>query len=131
MIVVDASVLANALADDGNAGRVSRRALAEDTELAAPDLVDVETQSVLRRRWLAGFLHQDVWEQAVEDLEALPLVRYPALPFLRRAFELRQNVTPYDSMYVALAEVLDCSLLTSDGRLARAPGPKCAVVLLS
>ena len=56
MIVVDASVVANALGDDGAAGETARHRLVEAGELAAPDLVDVETVSVLRRRWKGGDL---------------------------------------------------------------------------
>jgi predicted nucleic acid-binding protein len=49
---------------------------------------------------------------------------------MRRAYELRPNVTSYDATYIALAEVLGCELLTGDERLAKAPGPRCAVRLL-
>ena len=56
--------------------------------------------------------------------------RYPALRFMRRAHELRANVTVYDSVYVALAEVLGCELLTADQRLANASGPRCAIRVL-
>ena len=57
----------------------------------------------------------------------------PATPqahLLRRAFELRANVSAYDACYVALAERLDCELITADGRLAAAPGPRCAIRVL-
>jgi predicted nucleic acid-binding protein len=47
-----------------------------------------------------------------------------------RAYELRANVTVYDSAYVALAEALSCELLTADQRLANASGPRCAVHVL-
>ena len=60
---------------------------------------------------------------AVGDLAQLNLERYPTLRFMRRAFELRANVTAHDSAYVALAEELDCDLLTADQRLAAATGP--------
>ena len=62
---------------------------------------------------------------------ALALDRYPALPLLPRAFELRANVTAYDAMYVALAEALDCPLVTADARLAAASGPRCKIQLLA
>lgn len=127
MIVVDASVLANALADAGVDGRAARSRLTTGDDLAAPDLVDVETVAVLRKRWLAGDLTKNRFAVAVVDLEALDLVRYPTLPLMRRAFELRENVTAYDAAYVALAESLDCPLVTADQRLAVAPGIKCSV----
>ncbi len=126
MIVVDASVLANVLADDRRDGSAARAAVRGD-ELAAPDLVDVETIAVLRKRWLAGSLPDDRFDEAIGDLEDLALARFPALPLIRRAFELRANVTPYDAIYVGLAEVLDAPLLTADRRLASAPGPRCEI----
>ena len=130
MIVVDASVLANVVADDGPDGRLARDRIGEAGDVAAPDLVDVETVSVLRKRWLAGDLSERRFGSALDDLEALPVVRYPALPLLRRAFELRANVTAYDATYVALAEGLACPLVTADVRLANATGPACEILVL-
>ncbi len=131
MIVVDASVLANALADDESDGGVARARLTAGGDLVAPDLVDVETVAVLRKRWLAGDLSKNRFSAAIDDLEDLGLVRYPALPLLRRAFALRDNVTAYDAVYVALAERLDCPLVTADQRLAAAPGITCSVEVLA
>jgi predicted nucleic acid-binding protein len=131
LIVVDASVLANALADDTADGRLARQRLTSGGELVAPDLVDVETVSVLRRRWLAGDVTARRFSAAVEDLENLSLIRFPTLPLMRRAYELRANVTPYDAAYVALAEQLDCALVTADARLTKARGIKCLVDLIS
>ncbi len=67
---------------------------------------------------------------ALADLAALPLRRAPHRPLLIRCWELRDNLTVYDASYVALAEVLDVTLLTGDGRLARAPGLRCHVETL-
>jgi predicted nucleic acid-binding protein len=66
-----------------------------------------------------------------EDLLALPAVRFPTGPLLLRAYELRENLTTYDACYVALAEGIDCRLLTADGRLARAPGVRCDIEVLT
>lgn len=101
--------------------------LREDPDLAAPDLVDVETVSVLRRRWLAGNLTAHRFRAAIADLSDLDLARHPTLPFMPRAYELRANVTPYDGAYIGLAEGLHCPLLTADGRLANAPGARCEI----
>jgi predicted nucleic acid-binding protein len=131
VIVVDASVLSNAIADDSADGRLARRQLREAGELAAPDLVDVETVAVLRRRWLAGSVSDERFAVAVADLEDLEVVRYPALPLMRRAYELRANVTAYGAACIALAEVLQCELVTGDRRLARAPGTRCTIRLLT
>jgi predicted nucleic acid-binding protein len=127
VIVVDASVLSNALADDAHDGRLARDRLIAAGDLVAPDLVDVETTSVLRRRWLAGDLTHPRFFSAIDDLENLELTRFPVLPLVRRAFQLRASLTPYDAMYVALAEQLECPLITADARLANAPGIRCAI----
>jgi len=130
LIVIDASVLANVVGDDGNDGQRARRELRSAADIAAPDLVDVETVAVLRKRWTAGTVSDSRFASAVDDLGQLDLDRYPALRFMRRAYELRANVTVHDSVYVALAEVLGCELLTADQRLASASGPRCAIRVL-
>jgi predicted nucleic acid-binding protein len=129
LIVVDASVLANAIGDDAEAGRTARGALAHE-DLSAPDLVDIETLAVLRKRWLAKTMTARRFSLAVDDLQTFPIERYPALLFLRRGYELRADVTAYDATYVALAEELGCALLTADARLASAPGIRCPVTVL-
>jgi predicted nucleic acid-binding protein len=130
LIVADASVVANALADDGTDGELARSELRSAGELAAPDLVDVETVAVMRRRWLAGTLTARRFRTAIDDLELLDLDRYPTLPFMRRAYELRHNLTAYDASYIALAELLGSELLTGDRHLAAAPGPRCPIRVL-
>jgi predicted nucleic acid-binding protein len=130
LIVIDASVLANVVGDDGSDGRRARQEFRSAGDVVAPDLVDVETVAVLRKRWIAGTVSDRRFAAAVEDLGQLDLDRYPTLPFMRRAYELRANVTAYDSAYVALAETLGCELLTGDGRLANASGPRCAIRVL-
>ncbi|MEI6665957.1 MAG: type II toxin-antitoxin system VapC family toxin [Chloroflexota bacterium] len=131
MVVVDASVLANAIADYGMAGDLARARLAADPELVAPDLVDVETTSVLRRRWQAGSIDEVTFQRGVETLMSFRLVRVPTRSLLLRAYDLRHNLTPYDACYVALAEELTCPLLTIDARLSRAPGVTCAIEVLA
>jgi predicted nucleic acid-binding protein len=130
LIVVDASVLANVIADDGPQGTRARTEIRAAGDLAAPDLVDVETVAVLRKRWLAGTITQRRFSTAVDDLGLIDIDRYPTLPLMRRAFDLRSNLTSYDAAYVALAEVLDCELVTGDVRLGHAPGPRCAIRVL-
>jgi predicted nucleic acid-binding protein len=129
-MVIDASVLANVVGDDGADGRRARAELRAAGDVAAPDLADVETVSVLRRRWISGAISDERFALALRDLEDLEVERYPALRFMRRACELRANVTAYDACYVALAEILGCELLTADERLAKAPGPSCAIRVL-
>jgi predicted nucleic acid-binding protein len=131
LIVIDASVLSNAIADAGADGGRARGALRAAGDLAAPDLVDVETIAVLRKRCLAGAISDQRFTDAIQDLEDVELDRYPTLPLMRRAYELRANVTAYDAAYVALAETLGCELLTGDRRLTNAAGPRCPIRLLT
>jgi predicted nucleic acid-binding protein len=130
VIVVDASVLAVALADDGRDGDRARDRLAADT-LAAPELVDLEVISVLRRQVAAGRLWARRAAQAITDLADLPIQRLSHRPLIDRIWQLRHVATPYDAAYVSLAEALAAVLVTADGRLARAPGLKCAIEVLS
>lgn len=130
MIVVDASVLANALGDDHGDGRIARDELRAAGDVAAPDLVDVETVAVLRKRWIARTISDQRFDAAVSDLERLDLDRVPTLRLMRRAYELRAHVTAYGATYVALAEALSCELVTGDQRLAGATGPRCIIRVL-
>lgn len=129
MLVVDASVLATALADDGRDGDRARTRLRGE-QLAAPELIDLEVASVLRGQMLAGSLDARRAELALIDLEAMPVRLAPHRPLLARCWQLRDTLTVYDASYVALAEALDADLLTADRRLAKAPGPRCGIELL-
>ena len=129
MIVVDASVLAPALADDGDDGDRARERLRGE-DLAAPELIDLEVLSTLRRAARAKRLDESRSLQALTDLAALPLRRVPHLPLLARAWELRDNLSAYDASYVALAEALDTVLVTADGRIGRASGINCEIAVL-
>lgn len=130
MIVVDASALANAMGDDEADGEAARDVIRRSSGVSAPDVVDVETVAVLRKRWLDGTLPVRRFASAVRDLEQLGIDRYPTLRLMWRAYELRDNVTAYDAAYVALAEALDCPLVTADARLSRTPGVRCTVALV-
>jgi predicted nucleic acid-binding protein len=92
VIVVDASVLSPALADDGDDGDLARQRLRGE-RLAAPELVDVEVASVLRRLLLAGRLPLRRAELAMSDLVALPLRRVSQRALTARSWELRDNLT--------------------------------------
>ncbi len=130
MIVVDASVLASALIDDGGEGERARLRLDAEEMLCAPEIVDLEVASAWRRDLRAGRIDEDRSRQALEDLAAMRLLRTSHQPFMARIWELRHNLTPYDAAYVALAEALDATLLTADARAARAPSLLCEVELL-
>lgn len=130
MIVVDASVLSPALADDGADGDRARLRLRGE-QLVAPELVDLEVLSTLRRAVRGGRLDERRSGQALDDLAALPLRRIPHLPLLARAWGLRDNLTAYDAAYVALAESLRALLLTADGGIGKASGVRCDVEVLT
>ena len=68
---------------------------------------------------------------ATSKIKVLQTVQYPFEPFVERVWELRDNLSVYDSWYVALAESLDTTLVTADRRLAHAAGPRCPVVAVS
>ena len=129
MLVVDASVIVVALADDGADGDRARTRLFGE-RLAAPEIIDLEVTSVLRRQIAAGEVDARRAGMALDDLAALPLRRAPHRHLVTRCWALRDNLTPYDAAYVALAEALGAELLTGDRRLARAPGPRCRIEVL-
>ena len=130
MIVIDASVLAPALADDDADGDLARERLRGE-QLVAPELIDLEVVSTIRRAARAGRLAEERSAQALADLAALPLRRVPHLPLVPRVWELRDNLTAYDAAYVALAEALDVLLLTADGAWGKAVGIRCRVETLA
>jgi predicted nucleic acid-binding protein len=126
VLVPDASVLVVALADDGPDGDLARARLRGE-RLAVPELADLEVASVLRRQLIAGAIDARRAGLAMDDLAALPARRAGHRALLARCWELRSNITPYDAAYVALAEVLDATLLTGDQPLGKAPGPRCHI----
>jgi predicted nucleic acid-binding protein len=126
VLVVDASVLAPAVADGGSDGDTFRHRLRGEA-VAGPDLLRVEVISVIRRQTANVVLTVEQANQAIEDLLDLPLAIYPTAPLLHRVWALRNNVTAYDACYAALAEALGCPLLTADRRLANAAGVRCDI----
>jgi predicted nucleic acid-binding protein len=130
VIVVDASVLASALIDDGDDGERARLRLEAEEMLFAPAIIDLEVANAWRRDLLAGRIKEDRSQQALDDLRAMRLFRTLHQPLMARIWELRHNLTAYDAAYVALAEVLGVTLLTVDGRSTRAPALRCVVELL-
>ena len=130
MIVVDASVIVTALADDGPDGERHRDRLRSE-RLAAPHLIDIEVVSAWRRLAASGLLDERRADLARADLRSLPMQRVPHSPLVERCWGLRANLTAYDAVYVALAEVLDVPLLTADAKLAASSGPVCEIELLT
>jgi predicted nucleic acid-binding protein len=126
MLVVDASCLYEIVADTASAESVRER-LAADTDHAAPHIIDVEVMNVIRRDHLLGKLDATAADQAIDDLVAWPGERFGHRTLIGRAWDLRSNVRGWDAVYVALAEVLDATLVTVDTRLAGATGPRCPI----
>ena len=121
MIVVDSAALVDALTAVEGSGKL-RADLAQD-ELHAPTLLDFEVVSAVRGLTLGGDLSAERAGDLLTDFDDLRIERWPAEDALRRrAFQLRHNLSAYDAAYVALAEALDCPLVTRDARLARSRG---------
>lgn len=126
MLVVDASYLFEVVADTPRAD-VLRERLRVDEDQVAPHIIDVEVMGVIRDQYLRGGLDPTAARQAVTDLRAWPGERFGHRLLMDRAWELRDSIRGWDAFYVALAEAMDATLLTLDGRLARAHGPRCPI----
>ena len=127
-LVVDASVLAVALTDDGPDGDRTRRRLA-GCRLVAPSTVDLEVLAVWRRGAASGAFPRRRVDLAMADLARIPLARVPPIEVLPACWDRLATITPGDAPYLALAETLDVPLLTADPRLT-ATGSRARVELL-
>ena len=130
MIVVDASALLEFLLQTPLGTRVEDRLFRDLDEFHSPHLVDVEVTQGLRRLVRAGELSPHRAADAIADLGDLDLHRHPHLDLLGRAWKLRENVTAYDAMYVALAEALDAPIVTCHTPLAKTPGHRAHIEVI-
>jgi predicted nucleic acid-binding protein len=125
MIVVDASAAVAALLNDGQA-----RHLIGTERLHTPHLIDSEIASGLRRLLQRNQLSAaDGWN-ALRTWRRLAVTRYPVHGLFERMWEIRENFSAYDASYVALAETLDCALVTADARLGHASQARCAITVI-
>jgi len=131
MIVLDASAVVELLLDTVAGRRVATLISDANMGLHVPHLLDVEACSALRRLARDKVIETADAEAAIEDLLALDLQRHSHEGMLERAWSLRENLTSYDAMYVALAEALDATLITCDRRLAGATGIKARVEVVT
>jgi predicted nucleic acid-binding protein len=130
VIVLDASALVELLLHTPTGVDISPRIADPAIGLHIPHLADIEVTQVLRRYVRDGHVDAIGAAIALQDLRDLDLQRHAHEPLLPRVWQLRENLTAYDAVYVALAEVLESPLLTCDAKLARAPGLKCQVELI-
>lgn len=130
VVVLDASAAVAVLLNTGpEAGPVRERISRPDVTLHVPHLFEIEVLHALRRHNLRGTLWATRARLALNRLRQMRLTRYPHVSLLERIWELRGNLTAYDASYVALAEALDASLITTDARLAHAPGNRATIEL--
>jgi predicted nucleic acid-binding protein len=130
MIVVDASALLEFLLQTSLGARVEARLFGEEDELHAPHLLDVDVAQGLRRLVRTGEVSSGRAEEAIADLTDLDLHRHAHLDLLDRAWKLRDNITAYDAMYVALAEAIEAPIITCDRPLAKAPGHRARIEVI-
>ncbi len=122
MIVLDASAVVELLLGTELGRSIASRIEDPALGLHVPHLVDVEVAQALTRYVREGEVGRDTARAALEALRLLDIERHSHEPLLDRVWALRDNLTAYDAVYVALAEALDAILLTCDKKLARAPG---------
>lgn len=130
MIVLDASAAIEWLLQTSTGAKIDRRVSSAPETLHAPYLIDVEVAQVLRRFVREKRMSAQRGKEALEDLADLPLHRYPHDFLIPRVWELRGTLTAYDSVYVALAEVLDAPLLTCDAKIGSASGHRARVEVI-
>lgn len=128
MVIVDGTCLYEVVTDSPRSVAAMERI--GDETCAAPHVIDVEVASVLRRDAMRGVRDETAARQALDKLSRWPGERFGHQLFLPRVWELRHNVRGWDGFYVALAEVLDATLLTLDRRLAGATGPRCPIEVI-
>ncbi|MFD5466832.1 type II toxin-antitoxin system VapC family toxin [Kitasatospora sp. NPDC127059] len=127
MIVVDASALVLALADRGPRGDRARAELAADDDWTAPEHLVIEVMQSLRGLHLAKELTAQRVAELTVELAAVTFRKVEVAPLLGRIWELKDNLTPDDAAYVAVAERYGAPLVTGDLRLMRASGPRCEI----
>ena len=127
MIVIDASVLIAAFVEDSNEA-VWARQIASEPELHSPELVMAEVANGLRRSERIQTITSVEADLARSDLLRLGLKLHSFAPFAERIWEMRHNLTCYDAWYVALAESLDCPMVTLDRRIGRSGIVDCEVI---
>lgn len=130
MIVLDASALLDALVSSDGHGDRARDRLERDLDHHAPHIVKAEAVSGLRKLTATGEVAERQGSRLIRQIMDLRIDTYPIEGFIPRIWALRANLTVYDAWYAALAEALEIPLVTTDHRLAHAPGINCDVELI-
>lgn len=132
MSVVDASVIVDFLLGAGSeAGDEVARLLRSDAVVIAPMLLDVEVAQTIRRFSRRADIEDGSAEAMLQDLEVIPIRRYPVRTLVGRAFDFRHSLTVYDAVYLALAERLGVPFLTGDNAFTRLTGLSVEVRLVA
>lgn len=131
MIVLDASATVELLLATRPGQRVATRLRGAHGRLHAPHLISIEVVSALRRLAVRDEVGAARCLMALRGLARLPVRRWGHEALLGRVWELRDSVSAYDATYLALAEALDATLVTTDGRLAGATGHRARVEVVS
>lgn len=122
MIVLDASAAVEWPLGRPAAPAVAQRVSGDEVTVHAPALLGIEVAGALRGLVRGGHATPEMAGAALADLISADIALYDPTPLLPRVWSWRDNLTPYDAVYVALAEVLGATLVTLDARIARAPG---------
>lgn len=125
--MLDASAAIDWLLQTSVGLQIEKRIYSRNESLAAPHLLDLEVTQVFRRLVRDAAVSARRAEEAIHDLMALQIARYPHHLFLERIWQLRHNLSAYDAMYVGLAESLRATLITRDQRLGSASGHAAAI----
>jgi predicted nucleic acid-binding protein len=126
--VLDVSVAVTVLTEPGNPA--ADLLSADDAVFQVPSIFDAEVLSALRGLVRGGKFDEAAAADLILDLMVLPVDRWHISPLLPRMWELRDNLTPYDAAYVALAELTGTVLVTGDERIKAAPGARCAIQVI-
>lgn len=125
MIVVDASAAVLGLLNDGEA-----RAMLAEQAVVCPHLADAGVVHALRSQVSRGVVDPSAAGRALDVWARLGIQRVGVSGLLDRIWQLCENLSNYDATYVAVAEALEVPLVTADGRVARAPGPRCTITVV-
>jgi predicted nucleic acid-binding protein len=130
VIVADASALIDVLLRRSGADAIEARLFGSGLALHVPHLLDAEVAQVIRQHAAAGAIGTERGRELLADLVDLRARRHAHDWLLPRVWALRYNLTPYDAIYVALAEALEAPLVTRDRRLAAARGHQAGIEVM-